>query len=103
MQQVARFITLAPGRPINARHAVPARLALTINGLIGGDRIEPRPKPSPFIKVVALEVDLHEGRLEYILRHFGVAQVSAQIGVKLALVAAHEFSKEFAITTLSKL
>ena len=86
---IPRLIAVAH-LPVQARHPVAAIMPLVVDRLIGGHRIEPRAELPLRLELVALEVDLQKGLLEYVLSHRSVTKVIPQISEKLPLIAVDQ-------------
>jgi hypothetical protein len=66
-----------------------------IDGLVGGNRVQPRPHRPACLVLPALLVQGQKRVLKHVFRQFAVAQVAAQVTVKLALVAAQKNPERF--------
>jgi hypothetical protein len=75
---------------IEAGHAVAMVAPPGIDGLIGGDGIEPGSKPVAVEEPASLLVNPEKRRLENILGEFGVVQVAPQEAIEFAFVAMDE-------------
>jgi hypothetical protein len=85
-------IVVTAARPlINAHHAVALVAALGVDGLIGGDRIDPRANLAARLELVALQMDLQERLLEDVFGHFGITQVVPKVAVQLRFKAVDQF------------
>ena len=70
--------------------AVPALVPLHVDRLVGGDRVDPRPKGPAVFEPVALEVHPEERRLKHVFGQFGVPEIAGQIAKQGLLVAMDE-------------
>ena len=69
---------------------MPTIATLGVDGLVRGDRVEPRSKPSALLKSLLLEIHLQERRLKHILRHLGAAEIATEVTEQLLLVTVHK-------------
>ena len=70
---------------------------LSIDRLVGGDCVKPRPKPSSRIKLITLKMYLQKGSLKRILGQFRLPDISAEIAIDLTLVATDKNLKKLSI------
>ena len=69
---------------------MPAVAPLGVDGLIGGDRVEPGPKPPAFLELLPLEVYLQKRCLKHVLRHLGATEIATEITKQLLFITMHQ-------------
>ena len=87
--------------PVQAGHPVPAAAAPQVDCLVGCHGIQPWPQLPLGFELVALQVDLEEGLLEDVFGKVGIAEVVAEVTVKLLLVAADQLLEGRAIPVVA--
>src|SRR5262249_22478516 len=90
---VARLLRL-----LEADRLVPALAAEGVDGLVGGNRVQPTSQRAAFLVLVALDEELEEGVLEHVFGQGRVSEVAAQVPVQLALVTPDEEAEQIPLT-----
>lgn len=88
---------------IQAHHAVSLVASLRIDGLVGGDCVEPRSESPALLELLLFQVDLKKSCLKHVLRHLGLSEIPTEIVEQFTLVAMQKCLERRLITTLTEL